>query len=128
MKLLLDTCALIALSEGSLPSAAAAALVSAERAFISPIVPWELGIKVKARKLTLANPPLEWILNLAGRHQLDPPDAGLDAALLCAATDLPLIHRDPFDRVLVATAQRDGLTILTSDRLIPKYPDIVTIW
>ena len=72
--------------------------------------------------------PLEWILNLAGRHQLDPPDAGLDAALLCAAADLPLIHRDPFDRVLVAMAQRDGLTILTSDRLIPKYPDIVSIW
>ena len=128
MKILLDTCALIALSDGALPATAAEALVSAARASISPVVAWELGIKVKTGKLALADPPLEWVLNLASRHQLDPPDEGLDAALLCSAANLPLIHRDPFDRVLIATALRDGLTILTSDRNIPKYPGISTLW
>jgi len=35
---------------------------------------------------------------------------------------------DPFDRVLVATALRDGLAILTSDRTIPRYPGVETLW
>ena len=128
MNLLLDTCALIALAAGQLPQAARTALLTANRALISPIVPWELGIKVKTGKLQLPESPLLWVQALAVKHQLIMPVSGLDAALLCAAADLPLIHRDPFDRVLIATAQRDQLTLLTSDQIIPTYPGITTLW
>jgi|688.fasta_scaffold450624_2 PIN domain nuclease of toxin-antitoxin system len=44
-----------------------------------------------------------------------------------AAAELPLIHRDPFDRILVATALRDNLAVLTPDRAIAMYP-VATIW
>ena len=41
--------------------------------------------------------------------------------------ELPKIHGDPFDRILVATAQAKGLTIITRDRTIPKYP-VKILW
>jgi PIN domain nuclease of toxin-antitoxin system len=128
MNFLLDTCALIALASGELPPAAHAALLDASQAIISPITPWELGIKVKIGKLQLPEPPLQWVQALAAKHQLHLPVSGLDAALLCAAADLPLIHRDPFDRVLIATALERNLILVTSDRTIPDYPGVRVIW
>jgi len=119
---------MIALAEGNLPTAAAAALESAEKAVVSAVIPWELGIKVKTGKLILAEPPLTWVRSLSVAYQLDPAIEPLDAPLLCAAAELPLLHRDPFDRILVATALAHHLTILTSDRIIPEYPGIETVW
>lgn len=52
----------------------------------------------------------------------------LDAQAACTAAGLPPIHRDPFDRVLVALAQTRALTILTSDTDIPKYSGVATLW
>lgn len=128
MNLLLDTCALLALAAGDLPSAASSALVSARHAHISAIVPWELAIKVKTGKLQLPEPPLLWVQALAAKHQLDLPIFSLDAQLLCAAASLPLIHRDPFDRVLIATALQRNLTLLTADKILSDYPGIHVIW
>jgi PIN domain nuclease of toxin-antitoxin system len=127
MRLLLDTSAVVHLAAGTLSSAAADALRGGGLAVLPPVVPWELAIKVKAGKLELPAPPLDYCLSLARRHRLTLPREGLDAALLCAAADLPLIHRDPFDRILVAFAIREQLTVLTSDRSIPLYP-VATLW
>jgi len=44
-----------------------------------------------------------------------------------AAATLPLIHRDPFDRLLVAEAMQGKLTILTRDQTIPRY-GVPTFW
>jgi PIN domain nuclease of toxin-antitoxin system len=52
----------------------------------------------------------------------------LDASVACAAAALPALHRDPFDRVIVALAQAHGLTVLTSDENIRKYPGVTTLW
>jgi PIN domain nuclease of toxin-antitoxin system len=41
---------------------------------------------------------------------------------------LPLLHRDPFDRVLVALAQAHSLAILTCDENILRYPGVKTLW
>ena len=41
--------------------------------------------------------------------------------------ELPYIHRDPFDRLLIATAKAEGMTILTADENIPKY-DVPSVW
>jgi len=46
---------------------------------------------------------------------------------LAGIIDLPFIHRDPFDRLLIATAKADGMTILTTDENIQKY-DVPSIW
>jgi len=48
----------------------------------------------------------------------------LDAGLACAAAALPKIHRDPFDRVIVALARARHATILTSDEGIRQYPGV----
>jgi len=127
VNLLLDTCAVLALAGGALPESATEALRTSPRALVSPIVSWEIAIKVKSGKLALPLPPMVWVEAVTKRYQLE-TIAGLDAALLCAAADLPDIHRDPFDRVLVATALRQELVIVTSDRFIPGYPGIKTIW
>ena len=46
----------------------------------------------------------------------------------CAAAALPLLHRDPFDRVIVALAQAHGVPVLTSDENIPRYAGVAAIW
>lgn len=128
MNLLLDTCAVLDLAAGSLPTSAADALHTAGEAIVCPVVPWELAIKVKHGKLQLGQPALDYVSAVALRHGLDLAPTGLDSALLCAAADLPLLHRDPFDRILVALARRRNLVILTRDRMIPTYPGIQSIW
>lgn len=126
MNVLLDTCALLALANGDLPRGAAGALRKAPEAFVSVLSPWEVAIKAAAGKLRLMAPPVQWFLDLAERYELR--HVPLDADIACAAAALPLFHRDPFDRVIVALAQAHGLTVLTSDENIRKYAGVTTLW
>ncbi len=126
MNVLLDTCALLALARGDLPKKAAAALRAAPEANVSTVSPWEVAIKAAGGKLRLREPPMLWFLGLSERYELR--ELPLDAHVACAAAALPLIHRDPFDRVLVALAQAHVLTVLTSDENIAKYPGVKTLW
>ena len=126
MNVLLDTCALLALARGDLPKDAAAALRSAEDANVSVVSPWEVAIKAAGHKLRLAEPPIQWFLGLTERYALK--ELPLEPRVACAAAALPPIHRDPFDRVLVALAQALALTIVTSDENIQKYPGVKTVW
>ena len=128
MNLLLDTCAILAIAQGILPSNSTSALQACAEAIVSPIVPWELAIKRQNGKLDLPLATFEWVQSICKRHNLPVPVGGLDASLLCEAAELPLIHRDPFDRVLIATSRRLGIAIITSDRVIASYPSIKTIW
>lgn len=126
MRPLLDTCALIALAGGRLSSRVLRGLRSAEHIIVSVVSPWEIALKVESGKLTLRESPLSWFNGLVERYVLKVET--VDAAMVCAAASLPRIHRDPFDRIFVATAQRHGLTIITSDRHIPEYPGVKTLW
>jgi PIN domain nuclease of toxin-antitoxin system len=126
VNVLLDTCALLALARGELPAAASAALKTAPEACVSVISPWEIAIKAAGGKLQLKEPPLQWFIGIVDRYDLR--EIPLEARIACAGAALPAIHRDPFDRTLVALAQAHALTILTSDEDIPKYPGITTLW
>jgi PIN domain nuclease of toxin-antitoxin system len=126
VSVLLDTCALVALAAGELPDAAAAALRKAPDAYVSVVSPWEVAIKVAGGKLRLLEPPDRWFLGLVERYDLR--EVPLDAVVACAAAALPLLHRDPFDRVIVALARAHRLTVLTSDENIRKYPGVITLW
>jgi PIN domain nuclease of toxin-antitoxin system len=126
VNVLLDTCALVALAAGELPASAAAALRTAPEAYVSVVSPWEVATKVAAGKLLLLEPPARWFRGLVERYDLR--DVPLDAAVACAAAALPPLHRDPFDRVIVALAQAQGLTVLTSDENIRMYPGVTTLW
>jgi PIN domain nuclease of toxin-antitoxin system len=126
MNVLVDTCALLALPGGELPERAAAALREAPEAYVSVVTPWEVAIKVTGGKLRLIEPPIQWFVGLVKRYDLR--EIPLDAGIVCAAAALPLLHRDPFDRVIVAVAQARGLPVLTSDENIPRYPGVTAIW
>ena len=58
-----------------------------------------------------------------GLHEI--PVSG---AIAARATLLPAIHRDPFNRILIATAQEHRLKIVTPDATIAKYPNLDTLW
>jgi len=76
---------------------------------------WE--IEIERKKGTLTTPPdVMRRIRIAGFSQL-----AITSQHAVAAARLPLHHRDPFDRMLVAQAQIEGLTIVTSDHDIPKY-------
>lgn len=125
MNVLLDTCALLALATGDLPKRAATALRAAPEASVCAISAWEVAIKVAGGKLRLQEPPAEWFIGLSEHYGLR--EIALDARLACAAAALPPLHRDPFDRVLVALAQASALTVITSDQNVPKY-GVKTLW
>jgi PIN domain nuclease of toxin-antitoxin system len=126
VNVLLDTCALIALADGGLPKRAAAALRQAPDAYVSAVTAWEVAIKVAGGRLRLLDTPAAWFQGLLERYDLR--EIPLEGRTACAAAALPLVHRDPFDRLIVALAQAQGLTVLTSDDNIPKYDGVTALW
>lgn len=126
MNVLMDTCALLALADGDLPDGAAMALRQAPEAYVSVVSPWEVAIKAAAGKLRLTTPPVHWFRGLVERYDLR--EVPLDAGIACAAAALPPLHRDPFDRVIIALAHAHGVAVLTSDEYIRKYPGVTTLW
>jgi PIN domain nuclease of toxin-antitoxin system len=126
VNVLLDTCALINLANGDLPKQAMAAFRKAPAAYVSSVSPWEIAIKSALGKLQLNAPPLEWFTGLAERYDLR--EIPVDSGTASASAALPFVHRDPFDRVIVALAQSRGLVVLTSDQNITSYPGVTTLW
>lgn len=126
MNVLLDTCAVLALARGDLPNDASAALKTATEAWVSTVTAWEVAIKVEAGKLELTGTPFSWFQKILKRYDLQ--EIPLDCRIACAAAMLPPIHKDPFDRVIVAVAGANDLTILTSDQNIGRYSGIQTCW
>ncbi len=83
---------------------------------MSAVSVWEAGIKIASGKLALAPDVLRDTLD---KSRFQPLDVTYDHGLAAAA--LPLHHRDPFDRMLVAQAQLEGLTLVTTDRELAVY-------
>ena len=128
MNCLLDTCALLGLTRIGSPLSrpAARAVKTAPELFVSPISSWEIAIKQASGKLHLPTPAHDWFTESCRYYHLTV--IPLDAATLCAGAALPLLHRDPFDRVLIATALAHHLPLLTSDKKIPTYPGLTVLW
>jgi len=80
---------------------------------------WEIAIKYRLGKLPLPSPPARYIPERMQIFGVEPLPITHTHAL--AVAELPLHHTDPFDRLLIAQAQLDGLTILTLDRMFAKY-------
>lgn len=84
--------------------------------FISVATPWEITIKIQAKKLKVPKNFAEFIVN--GVFKILP----IHIEHTLGIKDLPLYHKDPFDRILVAQAQAENFTLITSDQKIWKYP------
>lgn len=79
----------------------------------------EIVIKYQLGKLPLAKPPSRLLFPLAQKHLID--HAPLSAEAIFGLEKLPLHHRDPFDRLLVAQARAERLTLVTPDPKIHRY-------
>ena len=80
---------------------------------------WEIAIKVGLGKLSLPLPPADYVPDRLMSSGVIGLPVGHSHALHVAS--LPAHHRDPFDRLLIAQAQIEGLTILTADREFAQY-------
>lgn len=127
MTFLLDTCAAIWIARGDrIATAAQTALNHAVRmkqdVHLSPITAWEVGQLSARGRIALGMEPLRWwqrFLATSGAKQAD-----LGPELLIAASYLPdFDHRDPCDRIIVATAREHGYCIVTRDRRILAYAE-----
>ena len=87
--------------------------------YLSAVCTWEISIKFATRALKLPSPPSEFIRNSLSKWHLNRVDITHEHAL--AAGGLPLHHPDPFDRMLVAQALLEGMTLLTTDPTIRRY-------
>jgi len=87
----------------------------ADEAYFSVVTPWELGIKRALGKLTMPD-GLVAALQSGGFISL-----GISADHAERAPELPPHHRDPFDRMLIAQAQLEALTLVTADQMLGAY-------
>ena len=129
MKLLLDTHALIwtVQSPERLGEHARAALTAGDaEVYASHVSLWEMAIKRSIGKLDqLDQKVADWFEHFVPRSGLR--QLPIAAGHLGAVEDLPRLHNDPFDRLLVAQARREGMAVVTLDRHVAQY-DIDVIW
>ena len=126
--LFLDTCAVIHLADSphDLPKAAYGALEQTDRIYCSAISALEIGLLVRNGRIKIALDVETWFNQCLEHFVISEIPVSSDIALLSAK--LPLIHRDPFDQIIIATANRMSLPIVTSDRKFSEYPGTRVIW
>ncbi|MCU0293418.1 MAG: type II toxin-antitoxin system VapC family toxin [Thermoanaerobaculaceae bacterium] len=128
MRVLLDTCTFLWVCAGAPELSATARELFQDPAndvYLSAVSAWEIAVKHALGRLPLPEPPQHLVPAMREAHGVQPLPLSEDAALLLAS--LPPVHRDPFDRMLVCQAIADGLTILTPDDAIVRYP-VRTAW
>jgi len=122
MRLLLDTCTFIWLAaEPDRLSNRAGRAVSDEsnELFLSHASAWEIHIKSLAKKLVLPGRPRLWIAQqLSARQVTDWP---IDLETIHGTSDLPMHHKDPFDRLILAQSLVHDLRIVTPDPIFRRY-------
>ena len=92
---------------------------------ISVASAWEISIKYQIGKLPLPEPPEIFLPTRIAAGGFRVLTATLEHVI--AIRHLPLIHRDPFDRLIIAQAQIENLPILTTDDTIRQYA-VTTLW
>jgi len=90
--------------------------------FVSAATTWELAIKISIGRLDVAIDDLMQVFTSGYADKLD-----VTVAHGFMAAQLPMHHRDPFDRMLVAQARAEGLMLVTSDRALEHY-DLPILW
>jgi PIN domain nuclease of toxin-antitoxin system len=93
--------------------------------YLSAASSWEIGIKSALGKLRLPEPAVSYVPKRMAAQGIRPLPITHGHAL--AVSELPTYHRDPFDRLLIAQAQVEGMAILTADRAFRLYP-VEIVW
>jgi PIN domain nuclease of toxin-antitoxin system len=128
MRALLDTHAFIWwVTDDSQLSSIAYSIIAdpSNELFLSSASAWEIVIKVRLGKLSLPEPPETYIPSRLRINKFQSLPIQMIHALQVA--NLPDLHRDPFDRIIIAQSQVKKMSILTVDSQIIQYP-VDIIW
>jgi PIN domain nuclease of toxin-antitoxin system len=93
--------------------------------FLSAVTSWEVAIKAASGKLRLPEPPDLYVPRRMATQGLRPLAVSHEHALTVFA--LPHHHRDPFDRLLIAQARVEDMTLISADRMFDRYP-VQLLW
>jgi PIN domain nuclease of toxin-antitoxin system len=124
MKNLLDTHIVLWFLNGERLSPMLCELITNGENYVSVVSLWEVAIKMNIKKYDFHGgfSAFRELVNKNGFIILPIKDEHMEKLF-----ELPLLHRDPFDRLIVATAAVEGLQIITADENIQKY-DVNWIW
>lgn len=128
MRLLLDTCTFLWLAaddERLSATARESCCDPGNAVFLSALSAWEIAIKHRLGRLPLPEPPERYVASRRTWLQVEP--LPFDEAAAAHDALLPTHHRDPIDRGLVSQAILHGLSIVTPDPEITRYP-APTLW
>lgn len=93
---------------------------------VSAISVFEIGILVRKGRVDPGKPLSEWVSQVIKEYRLEILPITWPIAAL--STSLADVHRDPADRLIVATAHAHRLPIVTPDPKIAAYPDVKVVW
>lgn len=120
MKLLLDTHILLWIAMGKLPKSALGYILDESNTlFFSSASIWEIVIKRSLNRLDFRVDPSLLFSELLDDGYEQMPIVGQHALMLGA---MPMLHKDPFDRILLAQSIVEGISLLTADSVMAKYP------
>ena len=128
MKLLLDTCTFLWIVGGGreLPARVRDLYASPDNeTYLSAVSAWEIAVKHAGGRLPLPEAPERLVPDELDRRGIMTLPFDEESAL--HVSRLPVLHRDPFDRMIVSQAIVHGLVIVTPDRLVAQYP-ARTLW
>ena len=126
MRVLLDTHVLVWVTHQSVRLGTARQLVAdADNRLMSAVSVWELAIKQRLGKLSVGSDVRTWTRRVTRELVLD--HLPVTAEHAAAVEHLPDVHRDPFDRLLVAQAVAEGAVLLTADDRLTAYGDVVRL-
>ncbi|MDR1735461.1 MAG: type II toxin-antitoxin system VapC family toxin [Oscillospiraceae bacterium] len=125
MRILLDTHILLWAAAGALPADAARYVMDMQNAlFFSPASIWEVVIKQGLGRADFSADPVSLYNGLLGAGYQELPITSKHTLLIGV---LPELHKDPFDRILLAQSASEGLSLLTSDKTLAQYPGAVIL-
>ncbi len=127
--LLLDTCALLMLAgrREDLPDKVIKKLAAqADELFVSTISSFEIVLKSRLGKLVLPMPAEEWYRKAVEGYSIE--EIPVSSAIAMKSASLPFLHKDPCDRIIIATAVEHKMPVVTADQIIAQYPGIKVIW
>ena len=128
MKYMIDTCTLIwyMTRNSKLPDSIRDIIYNSGNVYVSITTLWEIALKQTTGKLSALTKSIYDIAELCVNNGI--VIMPLKLAYLEMIKRLPFIHNDPFDRIIIATAIEEDLTLLTKDSEIIKYDGVKTLW
>lgn len=119
--MILDTCALLWLAQdgGQLSTLALQSIALAPVVYVSAISGFEIDNKTQKGKFELTARATDWFAIVLEHHNINVLPLDLQSCM--RSTELPAIHADPCDRMIIASAQLHRLPVVTADAVFSNY-------